>query len=211
MKLTNTSRYPDADVARLLEFAMSETDHTRVAVHVRNSSRAYRGRAYDGIPSVSTRAHDSDVDRLVTIGIGAPSEFPCDNVQTSIRWVPIEPEACGPLTPVRVRRDRQGNRWLERQIVKQHGYGGQRSPMLTFADWREALISVAAHEARHIWQYQHGTTRSEVDAEQRAGVRLGEYRALLAALTVTAPAVPALEVAAEGLERRGALEAGGGA
>ena len=59
--------------------------------------------------------------------------------------------------------------------------------MLTFADWREALVSVAAHEARHIWQYQHGKTRSEVDAEQRAGVRLGEYRALLTALSVAAP------------------------
>ena len=179
MKLTNTSRYPDTEVARLLEFAMAELDHARLAVHVRNSSRAYRGRAYDGIPSVSTRAHDVDVDRLVTIGIGAPKDFPCDNLQTSIRWVPIEPEACGPLTPVRVQRDRQGNRWLERQIVKQHGYGGRRSPVLVFADWREVLVSVAAHEARHIWQYQHHQTRSEVDAEQRAGVRLDAYRTLL--------------------------------
>lgn len=180
MKLTNTSRYPDDEVARLLEFAMAEVDHSRLAVHVRNSSRAYRGRAYDGIPSVSTRARDAEVDRLVTIGIGAPKAFPCDNVQTSIRWVPIAPEACGPLTPVRVQRDRHGNSWLERQIVKQHGYGGQRSPVLTFADWREVLVSVAAHEARHIWQYQHKKTRSEVDAEQRAGLRLEAYRGQLA-------------------------------
>jgi hypothetical protein len=179
MKLTNTSRYPEADVARLLEFAMAELDHTRVAVHVRNSSRAYRGRAYDGIPSVSTRAHDAEVDRLITIGIGAPNNFPCDNVQTSIRWVPVEPEACGPLTAVRVQRDRHGNRWLERQIVKQHGYGGKRSPVLLFADWREVLVAVSAHEARHIWQYQHHKTRSEVDAEQRAGMRLEAYRAML--------------------------------
>ncbi len=185
MKVTNTSRYPDSDVARLLAFAMAEIDHARLAVHVRNSSRAYRGRAYDGIPSVSTRARDTEVDRLVTIGIGAPKDFPCDNVQTSIRWVPIAPEACGPLTPVRVQRDRQGNSWLERQIVKQHGYGGQRSPVLTFADWREVLVSVATHEARHIWQYQHQKTRSEVDAEQQAGVRLDAYRAHLLAESAT--------------------------
>ncbi len=181
MKLTNTSRYPEAEIAWLLAFAMADIDHTRLAVHVRNSARAYRGRAYDGIPAVSTRAHDEDVDRLVTIGLGAPAEFPCDNVQTRIRWVPVEPEQCGPLTPVRVQRDRRGNRRLERQVVDQHGYGGKRSPVLVFHDWREALVAVAAHEARHVWQYQHARTRSEVDAEQRAGHSLEQYRTLLTA------------------------------
>jgi hypothetical protein len=51
-----------------------------------------------------------------------------------------------------------------------------RSPIVEFADWREALVAVAAHEARHIWQYQFDRPRGEVDAELRAAARLEEYR-----------------------------------
>lgn len=178
MKLTNTSRYPDAEVALLVEFAMSDVDHSRVAVHVRNASRAYRGRAYDGIPSISARARDADVDRLVTIGIGAPQCFPCDNVQTRVKWVRTEQSTPTPGEVFRRRRDRTGRVQLERRVVSQHGYGGKRSPVLVFESWREALVAVAAHEGRHIWQYLTDAPRSEVDAEQSAGHRLEAYRAL---------------------------------
>lgn len=178
MKLTNTSRYPDAEVALLVEFAMCEVDHSRVAVHVRNSSRAYRGRAYDGIPSISARAHDPDVDRLVTIGIGAASCFPCDNLQTQVKWVRVEHTMPTPGEVFRRRRDGLGRMQLERRVVSQHGYGGKRSPILVFESWREALVAVAAHEGRHVWQYQHDTPRSEVDAEQAAGSRLEAFRDL---------------------------------
>jgi hypothetical protein len=67
---------------------------------------------------------------------------------------------------------------MERQVIEQHGYGGKRSPVLVFQNWREALVSVAAHEARHIWQYQADAPRSEVDAEQCAGRRLESFREL---------------------------------
>ena len=178
MKLTNTSRYPDAEVALLVEFAMCDVDHSRLAVHVRNASRAYRGRAYDGIPSISTRARDGDVDRLVTIGIGAPQSFPCDNVQTRVSWVRVQQSTPTPGDVVRRRRDTDGRIHMERRVVSQHGYGGKRSPVLTFESWREALVAVAAHEGRHIWQYQTDAPRSEVDAEQAAGRRLDAFRAL---------------------------------
>ena len=178
MKLTNTSRYPDAEVALLVEFAMCDVDHSRLAVHVRNASRAYRGRAYDGIPSISTRARDGDVDRLVTIGIGAPQSFPCDNVQTRVSWVRVQQSTPTPGDVVRRRRDTDGRIHMERRVVSQHGYGGKRSPGLTFESWREALVAVAAHEGRHIWQYQTDAPRSEVDAEQAAGRRLDAFRAL---------------------------------
>jgi len=178
MKLTNTSRYPDAEVALLVEFAMCEVDHSRLAVHVRNASRAYRGRAYDGIPSISTRARDTDVDRLVTIGIGAPQSFPCDNVQTRVSWVRVQQSTPTPGEVFRRRRDTSGRVHMERRVVSQHGYGGKRSPVLTFESWREALVAVAAHEGRHIWQYQTDAPRSEVDAEQAAGRRLEAFRAL---------------------------------
>jgi hypothetical protein len=177
MKLTNTSRYPDAEVALLVEFAMADIDHSLLAVHVRNASRAYRGRAYDGIPSISSRARDADLERLVTIGIGAPSSFPCDNVHTRVRWVRVTQLTPTPGEVLRRRRDKQGRTLVERRTEVQHGYGGLRSPILTFDTWREALVSVAAHEGRHIWQYQAGQPRSEVDAEQAAGRRLAVFKA----------------------------------
>jgi hypothetical protein len=179
MKLTNTSRYADEEVALLVSFGMQQIDHSRLAVHVRNSSRAYRGRAYEGIPHLSARAHDSEIDRLVTIGIGAPKQFPCDNVQTRVRWVRIpRDETTTSAAVLRHRRDRLGRVHTERQVIEQHGYGGKRSPVLVFQNWREALVAAAAHEARHIWQYQHDQPRSEVDAEQRAGERLDAFRLL---------------------------------
>ena len=157
---------------------MQEIDHSRLAVHVRNSSRAYRGRAYEGVPQISKRAADPEVDRLVTIGIGAPSHFPCDNIQTRVRWVPLRRNDDTTASVLRRRRDRLGRIRTERQVIEQHGYGGKRSPVLVFHNWREALVSVAAHEARHIWQYQADAPRSEVDAEQCAGRSLDLFREL---------------------------------
>jgi hypothetical protein len=178
LKLHNTSRYPYDEVSLLVAFAMQEIDHSRLAVHVRNSSRAYRGRAYEGVPQLSKRAVDPEIDRLVTIGIGAPSHFPCDNLQTRVRWVPLRREDDTTASVLRRRRDRLGRVRMERQVIEQHGYGGKRSPVLVFQNWREALVSVAAHEARHIWQYQVDAPRSEVDAEQCAGCRLELFRDL---------------------------------
>jgi hypothetical protein len=48
------------------------------------------------------------------------------------------------------------------------------------ADWREALVAVAAHEARHLWQYATTAPRSEVDAERHAARTLAAYREALA-------------------------------
>ena len=65
---------------------------------------------------------------------------------------------------------------LERREVRTHGYGGVTSPIVSMADWQEALMAVAAHEARHIWQYQHNAPRSEVDAERYSAGRLALWR-----------------------------------
>lgn len=178
MKLKNTSRYPADEVALLVEFAMGEIDHERLAVHVKNASVAYRGRAYDGIPSISTRAKDPDVDRLVTIGIGAPQHFPCSNMHTEVKWVGVTKLIPTLNETFRQRRATDGTVYLERRVISQHGYGGKHSPVLDFANWREALVSVAAHEGRHIWQYQSKARKGEVDAEQAAGRRLEEFRQL---------------------------------
>jgi hypothetical protein len=51
-----------------------------------------------------------------------------------------------------------------------------RFPFFTYADWREWLVSAAAHEARHIHQYRHGERRSELDCERFAEKVLNRYR-----------------------------------
>ena len=71
-----------------------------------------------------------------------------------------------------------------------HPYGGKRSPLIEHRNWREALVAVAAHEARHIWQYQHNKSRSEVDAERFAAKRLSAYRDQLEAKEAAAHAKP---------------------
>lgn len=146
VKLKNTSRYPDDVVRQLITIALHGVDDRRLAVNVKNSRRPYRGRTYATVPSISPISAEPDIERLVTIGIGAPECFPLD---TAIG----QPGAL-------------------------HGYGGRRSPIITMIDWREALVAVAAHEARHVWQFQHEAPGSEIDAERFAAARLDEYRAL---------------------------------
>jgi len=51
-----------------------------------------------------------------------------------------------------------------------------RFPFFTYADWREWLVSAAAHEAWHIHQYRHGSPHSEVDCELFAEEALNRYR-----------------------------------
>jgi hypothetical protein len=51
-----------------------------------------------------------------------------------------------------------------------------RFPFFTYADWREWLVSAAAHEAFHVHQYRHGKPRSEIDCERFAVEALDRYR-----------------------------------
>jgi hypothetical protein len=53
----------------------------------------------------------------------------------------------------------------------------KRSGPREFACWREALVGIAAHEAKHIEQYRLGQPRSEVVCEQFEARALARYRA----------------------------------
>jgi hypothetical protein len=63
----NTSPYPTIQVESLLHFAFVDVLHSGVEVHVKGSSRSYRGRAYDGIPRIANV--DDSARFLVTIGL----------------------------------------------------------------------------------------------------------------------------------------------
>lgn len=193
MWLQSTSRYPLDEVRTLVEFAMAEIDHTELAVRVKNTRDVYRGRAYDGLPSISAAHRQPGVTRLVTLAIGAPSNFPTTNEVRTARWRRVrEGESLDGVRAADLRRARPGTSTrarataggaptdprgaLERREVRTHGYGGVTSPVVEIADWQEALVAVASHEARHIWQYQHGAPRSEVDAERYSAGRLALWR-----------------------------------
>jgi hypothetical protein len=87
---------------------------------------------------------------LITIGIGAPQRFPFEDGSYTRRNGEVV--------------KRRGGRW----------------PVETLADWREALVSVAAHEAKHIEQFRTGTRRSEVECHHFSAAVLRRYRELAA-------------------------------
>ena len=58
-----------------------------------------------------------------------------------------------------------------------------RFPFFTCHDWREWLVKLAAHEAKHIEQFRTGAVCSEIGCEQFAIERLELWRASLRADT----------------------------
>jgi len=50
------------------------------------------------------------------------------------------------------------------------------APSHELADWREALVAVAAHEAKHIEQFRENKRRSEVACENFEAYMLRRYR-----------------------------------
>ena len=51
--MRNTSPYPTNRVESLLSFSFVDVLQSGIEVHVKGSSRSYRGRAYDGIPRMA--------------------------------------------------------------------------------------------------------------------------------------------------------------
>lgn len=83
------------------------------------------------------------------------------------------------LTPVNVRRrELKGEtifeRWTKLGAVP---YGGNKSPVIVFNDWREALVGIAAHEFHHIRQFQNKARCVEAYCERAAAEALARYRA----------------------------------
>lgn len=188
MQLRNTSRYPIDEVRELvrLGFNVANAPSERIAVHVKNCRNgAYAGMAYRAVPRMSNAATRASADRLVTLRVGAPERFPADNVVTVRRWR-YEPWMTldelrarnYPLTFARTCRYVDGvEQWRAAElIVERRPYGGKSAPEYTVCDWREALVAVAAHEGRHLYQYQRNKPASEVDAERAAARALDVYR-----------------------------------
>jgi hypothetical protein len=63
----------------------------------------------------------------------------------------------------------------------------KRSPSRVIMCWREAVVAMAAHEAKHIEQYRLGLPRSEVECECFEAAMLDRYRLSLNAVRVSPP------------------------
>ena len=76
--LKNTSRFSRERVAELVEIARGHLVTGEVALNVKNSGYAFRGRAYSRVPRISNRYVPGarKVRRLVVAAIGADSKFP---------------------------------------------------------------------------------------------------------------------------------------
>jgi hypothetical protein len=86
MRLTNTSHYDTDEARELIEFAMRGVNTAHVAVHLKNSSQAYGGMNYDGIPSVA-KTHET-ARSLITLRIGAPDKFPATVQYPGLKTAP---------------------------------------------------------------------------------------------------------------------------
>lgn len=183
MKIINTSRYDTTEVRDLVTRAVKGIGMSGVQINVKNHNGSIRGRAYLSVPYQSPAYRDPKILNLITLGIGRA--FPDDNLVITERWKRVSDEERDRM----ITEDGYANydfkhvvHWATNQsywkvrIRREHPYGGVRSPLIEYRDWREGLVAVAAHEARHIWQYRHGKPMSEVDAERFAAKALDRFR-----------------------------------
>src|SRR5580704_13092026 len=88
MVIRNTSRYLTAEIEALIYFAAEGLKTAGVCINVRNGSSAVAGYAYSRVPSMSNAPKSCKY--LVTLRIGSPDKFPCDNMRTYRRWVRVK-------------------------------------------------------------------------------------------------------------------------
>jgi hypothetical protein len=184
LAILSTSRKPVREVEAIVRFALYGAEAGDVVVRVKNSAKpGYHGRAYGGIPQRSRVDEIPGAEYLIVLRLGPDDSFPNGNVHDRWRWTAwVAPDAPRPKawTPEwfgQVKRNRLKRitavRWGR---VVRGPYGGRGAPSFTVADWREALVAVAAHEIRHIEQFRYDWPHSEVDAEKAAYAALLRWR-----------------------------------
>lgn len=180
MFLRNTSSHPDNEVRTLIEFAAEPYDLRRVCVNVKGTRHAYRGRAYPSVPRDYSNAPRT-AKRLVVIAVGKAELFatPISNVRTPHGWTRVNEEFVATHKPRHLRTvvNATGT-YFEAWGPVGEGvpYGGKKSPVVIFNDWREAMIGVAAHEFHHIQQFQNKARIVEAYCERAAALALERYR-----------------------------------
>lgn len=160
MRIRNESKYATKVVEDLIKFACKGINMSKVLVLVYDYKGAYRGYAYRGAPKRFNPGHAKHVVRL---HVGASDKFPTDNITTRTRWK---------LMPSSIFNGPE----VRKKVTEQVPYGGCFSVKITMNDWMECLVAIAAHEAKHIYQFKNGKRCMEARAEKHALKRLEAFR-----------------------------------
>jgi len=166
MRIRNLSSYPTEMVEELIDFGCKGIKLSNVLIIVMDGRHAYQGKAHGGAPS---KFNPGSAKNVIRLWLGKPSQFPIDNLRTKTYWRPVN-----------------GNPNVLKKEQLLVPYGGVTSQPIYLENWMEALVSISAHEAKHIYQFRHGKRLSEVKAERHAAKRLEAYRQLLEARKIAA-------------------------
>lgn len=206
MRIVNLSSLHDDDVRKLVEAGARGSSVTGVVTVVQEcqSSHRYRGRAYGSVRvPASYRRWVRPGEQLIVVEVSLDARaFPAWNQSSSCRYENTGYARLADVPEETYRADhamrrslatRPGDRWfsgyrthhhpargevrVDRRVCRVHPYGGLSSPRIDYADWREAMVAVTAHELRHTLQFATGARASEVDCERWALAVLEQYRA----------------------------------
>lgn len=161
MKIINTSVYNDETVEKLVEFACQGINMEDVSVEVKPKDPRMKdvvGYAYYSCIQIFMPFVESyPIHNLI--------EYP---VKRKIKpgevvWVKGKPKTSGVV-----------------HSVEQRPYG-KNSPYIRCENWKEFLVSTVAHEAKHIYFYEHNTQHNGDDelesaCEKHSSMRLNYYR-----------------------------------
>jgi len=188
--LINTcTQHPEDEMLDLLRFAMKHTpvDYSHVGVIIQDTPKPYKGHAWGFIPARSVFRDSrgaTDLWGQMMISVGAPHHFPRKNAWNHGKWRRLRKgENALDFAHRRHGWTRSSGHYTEVWAVEYHAYGGLNSPIIEYKNWRECFVAVAAHECRHLQQYQAGRRdgknvmpHSEVDCERHALRVLELYR-----------------------------------
>lgn len=186
MRVQNRSDYPDDEVLRLVAFGATGVNTIGVAFHIGNHWRGpLSGRASQGVPMCPSPPPLATVEYSVTIKLGRPDQFPVTSLTVKRRWLPdgtTHDEALATAARLggEVMSEWSRDRGDSYAVVVKQPYGGKRAPLIEYRDWREGLVGLAAHEARHIHQFRHNKPHSEIDCQRFAAAALKRFRAVQA-------------------------------
>ena len=152
MELVNTSDYNTEEVTRLVKFACEGLNMDGVKVEVKDPRKANK---YHGL------AHLHSMGCRIEIFMHSAHEFPLDNLH--IHQVPYKIK---PGETIWVNGEKKTSGTIYKQ--ERRPYGTEQSPYISYGDWREFLVAIMSHEARHCYFFKNNRTFLSKDEEETA-------------------------------------------
>lgn len=201
--LINESRIPTKEAKRLIDLAVKGLSREAVDntdVILRDGRHSIKGWAADPsrmrIPHHAADRRTARDRYLICLWIGqSPKLYPANNLRRHVKHFPVGYDETQALEAARVfaarsikngckgvdidhgqKISRWGNASSTIRVTYWHPYGGVTAPLIVKADWRESLVSLAAHEMQHVVQFVKRSRLSEVECERVAAKALERYR-----------------------------------